>query len=51
MEDAPGFGLFDLEAITDMEEHTKIVDLTEPDEDDDEDDLLPDDLSPAGLKG
>jgi HEAT repeat protein len=51
MEDAPGFGLFDLEAVTDMEEHTKIVDLTEPDEDDDEDDLLPDDLSPADLKG
>jgi HEAT repeat protein len=50
MEDAPGFGLFDLEAVTDMEEHAQIVDLTQPDEDDDDEDLLPDDLSQSDLK-
>lgn len=52
MEDAFGAGLFDLEAVTDMEEHAQIVDLSEPaEENDEDDDRWPDDQAQSDLKG
>ncbi len=43
-EDIPGFGMFD--AITNPHDHTRIVDLSEPDEDEDEELDYPDDDLP-----